>query len=132
MNLTDRKSFTGVLLVLAVFVSAAATLRFAQDFFIPLVLAGLLSFLLSPLVRFLERGRIGRAGGLSDAVRADACQIVRQIIVGLWQPVDADFTARRQRLGKEGADETYPDLRRAVAGIAEFAACAPSQATSPG
>ena len=64
MSLTDRKSFTGALLVLAVFVCAAATLRYAQEFFLPLVLAGLLSFLLSPLVRFLERGRIGRAGAV--------------------------------------------------------------------
>ena len=51
MNLSDRKSFTGPLLVLALLISAAATLRYAQDFFLPLVLAGLLSFLLSPLVR---------------------------------------------------------------------------------
>jgi predicted PurR-regulated permease PerM len=61
MSLTDRKSVTGSLLILAVFMSAAAALRFAQSFFLPLVLAGLLSFLLSPLVRRLERwlGRVG-------------------------------------------------------------------------
>ena len=51
MNLTDRKSFAGPFWVLALLIAAAATLRFAQDFFLPLVLAGLLSFLLSPLVR---------------------------------------------------------------------------------
>jgi len=64
MNLSDRKSFTGPLLVLALFISAAATLRFAQEFFLPLVLAGLLSFLLSPLVRRLERWRLGRVGAV--------------------------------------------------------------------
>ena len=64
MNLTDRKSFTGPLLVLALFVSVAATLRYAQEFFLPLVLAGLLSFLLSPLVRRLERWRLGRVGAV--------------------------------------------------------------------
>jgi hypothetical protein len=51
-----------------------------------------------------------------------------RIFVGLWQPEGAEFTARRERLGKAGADETYPDLRRAAAGIAEFAACAPAPA----
>ena len=51
-----------------------------------------------------------------------------RILVGLWQPDDAEFTARRERLGKAGADETYPDLRRAAAGIAEFAACTPPPA----
>lgn len=64
MNLADRKTFTGPLLVLAVFIAVAATLRFAQDFFLPLVLGGLLSFLLSPLVRRLERWRLGRAGAV--------------------------------------------------------------------
>src|SRR5881394_1237666 len=64
MNLADRKSFTGSLLVLGLFVATAATLRFAQDFFLPLVLAGLLSFLLSPLVRRLERWHIGRVGAV--------------------------------------------------------------------
>jgi predicted PurR-regulated permease PerM len=64
MTLTDRKSFTGPLLVLALFVATAATLRYAQDFFLPLVLAGLLSFLLSPLVRRLERWHLGRIGAV--------------------------------------------------------------------
>ena len=55
MNAAIRKNFTGPLLVLALFISVAATLRFAQNFFLPMVLAGLLSFLLWPLVRRLER-----------------------------------------------------------------------------
>jgi hypothetical protein len=46
-----------------------------------------------------------------------------RIIVGLWQAADAEFTARRERLGKAGADEIYADLRHATAGIAELAAC---------
>ena len=52
-----------------------------------------------------------------------------RILVGLWQPDDAEFASRRERLGKAGADETYPDLRRAAAGIAEFAACTPPPGT---
>ena len=64
MNLIDRRSFTGPLLILALFICAAATLRFARDFFLPLVLAALLSFLLSPLVRRLERWRFGRVGAV--------------------------------------------------------------------
>lgn len=64
MNLVDRKNFTGPLLILALFVATAAMLRYAQDFFLPLVLAGLLSFLLSPLVRRLEHWHLGRIGAV--------------------------------------------------------------------
>ena len=64
MNLPNRKNFNGPLLILALFVSVAATLRYAREFFLPLVLAGLLSFLLSPLVRRLERWRLGRVGAV--------------------------------------------------------------------
>ena len=64
MSLTDRKSLAGPLMVLALFISVVATLRYAQEFFLPLVLAGLLSFLLSPLVRRLERWRLGRVGAV--------------------------------------------------------------------
>ena len=81
MNLSDRKSFTGPLLVLALLISAAATLRYAQDFFLRLVLAGLLSFLLSPLVRRLERWRLGRVGavlgtGARKFIHVQACAMV--------------------------------------------------------
>ena len=57
-----------------------------------------------------------------------------RIIIGLWQPDDGEFAARRERLGKAGADETYPDLRRAAVGLTEFAACTPppaADATAP-
>ena len=64
MTPTNRKNFTGPLLVLALFIAVAAMLRFAQEFFLPLVFAGLLSFLLSPLVRRLERWRLGRVGAV--------------------------------------------------------------------
>ena len=64
MSHSDRKHFTGPLLILALFITATATLRYAQEFFLPLVLAGLLSFLLSPLVRRLERWRLGRVGAV--------------------------------------------------------------------
>ena len=64
MNFNDRKSLIGPLMVLGLFISVVAILRFAQEFFLPLVLAGLLSFLLSPLVRRLERWRLGRVGAV--------------------------------------------------------------------
>ena len=60
----ERKNFAGPLLALGWFIGVTAVLRYAQDFVLPLVLAGLLSFLLSPLVRRLERWRIGRAGAV--------------------------------------------------------------------
>lgn len=59
MNPANRKDFAGPLWIVAVFVGAAATLRYAQEFFQPLVLAGLLSFLLSPLVVALSAGDCG-------------------------------------------------------------------------
>src|SRR5918998_5066335 len=37
-----------------------ATLYFAQEVLIPLVLAMLLAFLLAPVVRYVERARVGR------------------------------------------------------------------------
>ncbi|HZJ14589.1 MAG TPA: AI-2E family transporter [Chthoniobacteraceae bacterium] len=61
---------------------------------------------------------------VSTIAARDLCKRLRarlpsaRILVGLWQPEGAEFTARRERLGKAGADETYPDLRRAAAGIA--------------
>ena len=55
MNLAERKSLTGPLLVILLSISVVATLRYAQELFLPLVLAGMLSFLLSPFVRRLER-----------------------------------------------------------------------------
>src|SRR2546421_6396704 len=64
MIASERKTFAAPFWVLALLISAAATLRFAQDFFLPLVFAGLLSFLLSPLVRRLERWRLGRVGAV--------------------------------------------------------------------
>jgi methylmalonyl-CoA mutase cobalamin-binding subunit len=46
-----------------------------------------------------------------------------RIITGLWQPDDDAFAARRERLGRAGADETYSDLRRTAASITELAVC---------
>jgi len=64
MDHSERKNLTEPLLILALFIAAAAALRLAQEFFLPLVFAGLLSFLLSPLVRRLERWRLGRVGAV--------------------------------------------------------------------
>ena len=86
MNPASRKGFAGPLWIIAVFVAGAATLRYAQEFFVPLVLAGLLSFLLSPLVRRLERWRLGRVGSvLITTAMAFA------LIAGLTYLVTAEF-----------------------------------------
>src|SRR5437762_7243791 len=45
-----------------------ATLYFAQEVLIPLVLALLLTFLLLPAVRYLERKRLGRIGSVLAVV----------------------------------------------------------------
>ncbi len=86
MNLADRKGFAGPLWIFAVFIGIAATLRYAQEFFLPLVLAGLLSFLLSPLVRRLERWRLGRVGSV---LATTAMAFV--LIAGLTYLVTAEF-----------------------------------------
>jgi predicted PurR-regulated permease PerM len=127
MNLIDRRSFIGPLLILALFISAAATLRFARDFFLPLVLAALLSFLLSPLVRRLERWRFGRVG----AVFATAT-LAFVLIGGLAYVVTGQFLDLAESLPKYRSNliarvaelktnENNP-LRRAVQTISEVTA----------
>ncbi len=127
MNLIDRRSLTGPLLILALFISAAATLRFARDFFLPLVLAALLSFLLSPLVRRLERWRLGRVG----AVFATAT-LAFVLIGGLAYVVTGQFLDLAESLPKYRSNliarvaalktnENNP-LRRAVQTISEVTA----------
>jgi predicted PurR-regulated permease PerM len=127
MNLTDRRSFTGPLLILALFISAAATLRFARDLFLPLVLAALLSFLLSPLVRRLERWRFRRMG----AVFATAT-LAFVLIGGLAYVVTGQFLDLAESLPKYRSNliarvaalktnENNP-LRRAVQTISEVTA----------
>ena len=64
MNSNERPGLAGPLRVVAVLLVTAACLRLGRDFFLPLVLAGLLSFLLWPLVRRLERWHLGRAGAV--------------------------------------------------------------------
>ena len=86
MNFADRKGFAGPLSIVAVFIGIAATLRYAQEFFLPLVLAGLLSFLLSPLVRRLERLRLGRVGSV---LATTAMAFV--LIAGLTYLITAEF-----------------------------------------
>ena len=49
-------------------VAVVAALYFAQDFFLPLALAVLISFLLAPLIRRLERWRLGRVPSVIVAV----------------------------------------------------------------
>ena len=127
MNLANRKSLAGPLMVLALFIAAAATLRFAQDFFLPLVLAGLLSFLLSPLVRRLERWRLGRVG----AVLVTAA-LAFVLIGGLTYLVTSQFLDlagslpkyRSNLIARVSTLKTHENnpLRRAVQTISEVTA----------
>ena len=138
MNLTDRKNLTGPLLVLALFISAAAMLRFAQEFFLPLVFAGLLSFLLSPLVRRLERWRLGRAGAV---IVTAALAFV--LIGGLTYLVTSQFLDvarelpkyRNNLIGRVAALKTSENnpLRLAVRTISEVTAALnkPEDTASP-
>ena len=127
MNLTERKSFTGPLLVLALFVATAATLRFAQDFFLPLVLAGLLSFLLSPLVRRLERWRLGRVGAvlvtaaLAFVLLGGLTYLVSSQILDLAGSVPKYRSNLIARVAALKTHENNP-LRRAVQTIGEVTA----------
>ena len=92
MKTAEAKGFAGPLRVIAVFIIAAGTLRYAQDFFLPLVLAGLLSFLLSPLVRRLERWHLGRVG----AVLATA--LMAFVLIGglpIWSPISSSISQGR-------------------------------------
>ena len=50
--------------VLAAVCVVVAALYFAQDVLIPLALAVLLTFLLTPVVRLFERWRLGRVGSV--------------------------------------------------------------------
>src|SRR5215218_7542624 len=79
---------------LAVFIAAClavAVLYFAQEVLIPLVLAVLLSFLLAPIVRFLERRRFRRVPAVlttvavAFAVIAEVGWVVGEQVVNLAQ-----------------------------------------------
>jgi hypothetical protein len=133
MNAAIRKNFTGPLLVLGLFIGAAVTLRFARDFFLPLVLAGLLSFLLSPLVRRLERWRLGRVGavlvtaalafvligGLTYLVTSQFLDLARSLAEIPQQPHRTGGgaeDARKQPAAPRGPDDQRRDRRAKQAG----------------
>src|SRR2546426_565130 len=138
MNQAERKSLAGPFWMLALCIAVAATLRFAQDFFLPLVLAGLLSFLLSPLVRNLERWRLGRVG----AVLVTAA-LVFVLIGGLTYFVTSQFLNlggslqkyRSNLIARVAALKTKENnpLRRAVETISEVTAALnkPDEAAPP-
>ena len=126
MKLADRKIITGPLLALALFVSAAATLRYAQDFFLPLALAGLLSFLLSPLVKRLER-RLRRVGAvlMTAALAFVLIGGLTYLITSQFLDLAASLPQYRSNLiSRVSSLKTTPNnpLRRAVQTISEVTA----------
>ena len=113
-------------------------MRYAQDFFLPLVLAGLLSFLLSPLVRQFERWHLGRAGSvIITAILAFS------LIGGLTYLVTSEFldlagtlpNYRTNLIKKVEALKTHSHnpLKRAAQTISEVTAelNKPDDSTSP-
>ncbi len=127
MNLTDRKSLAGPLVIFVLLIVAIATLRLAQEFFLPLVLAGLLSFLLSPLVHRLERWRLGRAGavmataGLAFVLIGGLTYLVTSEFLDLARSLPKYRTNLITRVGSLKTSNNNP-LRLAVRTISEVTA----------
>ena len=135
---------------LAVFVAAClavAALYFAQEVLIPLVLAVLLTFLLAPVVRYLERRRFGRVPAvlttvvIAFAVLAEVGWVVGEQLVALADnlPLYQDELVQKVRRFR-GQGEGFADrfgrlgreLEQAADGAASQPATAPTGAAAAG
>src|SRR5688572_16032183 len=135
---------------LAVFIAAClavAVLYFAQEVLVPLVLAVLLSFLLAPVVRFLERRRFGRIPAVlttvvvAFAVIVEIGWIVGDQVVNLAQNVSHyqdEIVQKVRRLRGQGgglADKFAglgKEIEQAAGGAASQPDTAPANAgTAP-
>src|SRR5215208_5239276 len=76
MPRTDSLTKSSRFVTLAAICIVVAALYFAQEVLIPLALAVLFCFLLAPLVRSLERWRIGRTPAVVIVVSAAAAVVV--------------------------------------------------------
>jgi predicted PurR-regulated permease PerM len=66
--LRDRMEIRSVAITLLLVLAVFYTLYFARSFFLPVVLAVLLDFLLSPIIRFLKRWRVPESVGAAVVV----------------------------------------------------------------
>ena len=99
----------------------AATLQVGRDIFIPIALAILLSFVLAPLVRLLQRARLPRGAAVLSGVLAAAVglALLGAVIAGQVAQLAADLPQYRTNIqGKvrsvQGAAATTGALGRAV------------------
>ncbi len=137
MNLADRKSFVLPLVVFALLIAIVTTLRLAQEFFLPLVLAGLLSFLLSPLVRRLGRWHLGRVGAvlttaaLAFVMIGGLAYLVTSELLDLASSLPKYRSNLIARVGSLKTKSNNP-LRIAVQTISEVTAAAKKPEEPPG
>src|SRR3954469_5223828 len=111
MPRSDSNARTSRFAMLASVCLVVAILYFAQDVLIPLALAMLLSFLLAPLVRGLERRRLGRVASVLIVVIVCFAAIgtlgyvVGHQVFTLAENVDqykGNITAKAQRFSTKG------------------------------
>lgn len=95
--------FTGVTIV--------ALLYFAREIFVPLVIAGLLSFVMAPLVLFFRRLRTGRLGAALAAV-----SLVVVLLVGLAGMMTEQLTQLLQNVPQY--EQTISDKVKSLQGAA--------------
>lgn len=96
------------LIILLTVVTVVAVLHYAQDVFIPLALAILLTFLLAPVVERLQRWGINRAVGVVISVAVAFCIIAGLVYVVVDQLADlvAQLPRYRQQLTENLAEIT--------------------------
>ena len=115
-------SYSSALNTLLIAVVIVACLFFARDVFIPITLAGILSFMLAPVVRLLQRLRLPR--GLAvvvvavlafAAILALGTLMARQVtqLAGDLPRYQATISAKIKRFAGTGKDGTAGTLRRA-------------------
>jgi predicted PurR-regulated permease PerM len=119
---TLRFSFSSTLNTLLILVIVVAILFFAREVLLPVALAGILSFMLAPLVRWLQHVRVPRglaavavvllAFGAIFALGTVMARQVTHLARDLPQH-EAAITAKIQRLSGGGATGTAATLQRA-------------------
>lgn len=92
-------------------VTIVALLYFGRGLFVPVVIAGLLSFVLAPLVLFFRRWRAGRVGGVLAAVT-----LVLLILAGLGGVMIQQMAQLVDNL--PGYEQTVSEKIRSLRGVA--------------
>ena len=104
MSARSRSTSIVILAVLAVFY----TVYFARDFLLPITVAVLFDFLLSPVVRALTRLRVEDCGGGVERAAGFGLDLVRRMVeLGL----DGSFELRARADGGTSAEVVFPTVR---------------------